>query len=49
MVLHLQNDEQRSIRRNPRSGQAIIMVTSSLMFVLATMGLAIDFGWCYFL
>jgi hypothetical protein len=34
---------------NPRSGQAIIMVTSSLLFTFSVMGLAIDLGWCYFL
>jgi hypothetical protein len=49
VVLHLQINKQRPAGRDLRSGQAIIMVTASLMFVLATMGLAIDFGWCYFL
>jgi hypothetical protein len=32
-----------------RSGQAIVMVTGSLLFLFAVMGLSIDLGWAYFL
>ena len=32
-----------------RSGQALIMVTLSLMFLFSVMGLAVDLGWCYYL
>src|SRR5690348_6209001 len=32
-----------------RSGQALVMVTMSLIFLFAVMGLAVDLGWCYYL
>jgi len=36
-------------RTRGRGGQALIMVTLSLMFLFSVMGLAVDLGWCYYL
>ena len=35
--------------RRPRSAQALVMVTFALIAIVALIGLAVDFGWMYFL
>ena len=35
-------------RRSAESGQALVMVTISLVAMLGMLGLAVDFGWAYF-